>query len=79
MYMCLPFGLHFHEIWYIDCGFLSLTQCARFAKLGVFCSCLQKKEKKNHPMWPKLGISAENGILKDPKIVLFIGIANGNF
>ncbi len=48
--------------------FLSLTQCAKFAKLGVFWGILSN--------WV---FSAENGILKGPKIVLFIGIVNSDF
>ncbi len=33
-------------------GFPSLTQCAQFAKLGVFWEILPKK----HPIWPNLGV-----------------------
>ena len=79
-------------------GFSSLTQCAQFAKLGVFWGILQKnktkqKQKKKQKKKPKTkkkqtnkqttttsGVfSAENGILNGAEIVLFIGIANGDF
>ncbi len=74
-YMCLPFGVYFHEIWYID-GFPSLTQYAQFAKLGVFFWNFANKP-------PNLAqircYSAEISILKGPKIVLFIGMVNGDF
>ncbi len=58
-----------NEIWYgISMGgFPSLTQCAQFAKLGVFGGNFPKKAAN----LAQIGcFSAENGTLNGPKIVL---------
>ena len=36
VYMCLPFGKLFHEIWYSDRGFSSEIEEPKLHKLGVF-------------------------------------------
>ncbi len=68
-------GVYFHEIWYND-GWFSVTDPMRrkFVKLALFLGILPKK----HPICPHWVFFAENGILKGPKIVAFIGIVNGD-
>ena len=62
-----------HEIWYND-EWVSVTDPMRpICKIGCTLGNFAKKA-------PNLGqsFSGENGILKGPKLVLFIGIANSD-
>ena len=49
--MLKGFGVHFRNFGILMGGFWSQTQCAQFAKLGVFPKILPKK----HTICPKLG------------------------